>query len=427
MKKIGICIMIAVIAFITGCSSKKGSQLVSLTGNWDPFNKKQIENLINQFGKASKSYNPEKPPYVVFDWDNTSIFLDIEEATLGYQLENLLFGCTPEVLDSVMRTGLDTSLDLADPNTNGENINTSKILTDISGSYSWLYTHYSGLNGGGTSSLDEVKKSPHYRNFIAKVRFLYDAIYNTYSADKAYPWVTYLFSGLDSKQVAAMTVKTVEWQQTQPIEKVTWTSPDAKELPGQLAGQVNVTWNNGLRLVPEMQELHNRFREAGFDVWICSASFIDVIKGISSNPLFGYNSDASHVIAMELERDTNGKILPEFRKGYAQTHGTGKTEAILKFLAGPDGKYGYDPIFVAGDSEGDQNMLSDFEGLKIGLIFNRLNGKGKLLGELAQKAADSYQKDGAKYLLQGRDENTGTLIPGQESILFEQTTGKKLP
>ena len=86
MKKIGICIMIAVIAFITGCSSKKGSQLVSLTGNWDPFNKKQIENLINQFGKASKSYNPEKPPYVVFDWDNTSIFLDIEEATLGYQL-----------------------------------------------------------------------------------------------------------------------------------------------------------------------------------------------------------------------------------------------------------------------------------------------------------------------------------------------------
>lgn len=427
MKKIGICIMIAVIAFITGCSSKKGDQLISLTGNWDPFNKKQIENLINQYGKASKSYNPEKPPYVVFDWDNTSIFLDIEEATLGYQLENLLFGCTPEVLDSAMRTGLDISLDLADPNTNGEKINTGKILTDISGSYSWLYTHCSELNGGGTSSLDEVKKSLYYRNFIAKVRFLYDAIYNTYSADKAYPWVTYLFSGLDSAQVAAMTVKTVEWQQTQPIEKVTWTSPETKELPGQLSGQVSVTWNNGLRLVPEMQELYNRFREAGFDVWICSASFIDVIKGISSNPLFGYNSDASHVIAMELERDTNGKILPEFRKGYAQTHGTGKTEAILKFLAGPDGKYGYDPIFIAGDSEGDQNMLSDFEGLKIGLIFNRLNGKGKLLGKLAQEAADSYQKDGAKYLLQGRDENTGTLIPGQESILFGQTTGKKLP
>jgi len=427
MKRIGIGIVIAGMVLLAGCAQKKNVQPAELTGNWDPFNKQQIENLINRYGKAGDSYDPARPPYVVFDWDNTSIFLDIEEATLIYQLENLLFGFTPEVLDSAMRTGINPAAELADTNTVGKKIVTGDIMSDISGSYTWLYKNYSHLGGGGSVSFDEVKKNPNYLNFIAKIRFLYDAIYKTYSADAAYPWVTYLFAGLDSAQVRGMTVKAVEWQQSQKIEKVTWTSPDPDELPGQLAGQVCVTWDNGLRLVPEMQQLYSQFRQAGFDVWVCSASFSEVIKGISSWPAFGYNNETSHVIAMELLREANGKILPVFPENAIQTHGTGKTEAIKRYLAGPTGKYGYGPIFIAGDSQGDQNMLSDFESLKIGLIFNRLNGKGKLLGELARQAVESYRKDGAKYLLQGRDDNLGTLIPGQETILSGATEGKKLP
>jgi len=424
MKRIGIGIVIAGIALLVGCSQKKEVQPTVLSGNWDPFNKKQIENLINGYGKAGGSYNPDKPPYAVFDWDNTSIFLDIEDATLIYQLENLIFGCTPAALDSILRTGIDASAELADANTDGKKVSTGQLAADITDSYAWLYNHYSKLGGGGSMPLDEVKKDPRYLNFITKVRFLYEAIYNTFSADIAYPWVTYLFAGLDSAQVRDMTIKTVEWQKGQKIEKGTWTSP---KLSGQLSGQVRVAWDNGLRLVPEMQELYNKLRDAGFDVWVCSASFIDVIKGISSYPEFGYHNNASHVIAMELERDASGKILPVFRKGYIQTHGTGKTEAIRRYLAGPSGKYGYGPLLVAGDSEGDQNMLSDFESLKIGLIFNRLNGQGKLLGKLAGQAVESYRKEGARYLLQGRNDNTGTLIPGQGTITSGASVEQKLP
>ncbi len=427
MKRLFTGIVIAGTLLLTGCSPKQRIQLTELSGNWDPFNKKQIENLINRFGKAGDSYDPARPPYVVFDWDNTSVFLDIEEATLIYQLENLIFGCTPAVLDSAMRTGIDTSAELTEPNAAGQKFSTGKIIADISGSYTWLYDHYIGLHGGGSSSLDEVKLNPHYRNFITKVRFLYDAIYTTYSADKAYPWVTYLFAGLDSARIYEMIAHTVDWQKGEKIEKVTWTSPVDDELPGQYAGQVSVTWDNGLRLVPELQELYAKFREAGFDVWVCSASFTDVIRAISSNPAFGYHNAASNVIAMELERDLSGKILPVFRKGYIQTHGTGKTEAINRFLAGPSGRYGYGPLFIAGDSEGDQNMLFDFSSLKTGLIFNRLNGQGKLLGELTRQAVESYGKKDAKYLLQGRDENTGTLIPRQGTIRLGALTDQTLP
>jgi len=51
-------------------------------------------------------WSPRKPPYAVFDWDNTSIFLDIEEAVLVYQLQNLRFGATPQQLDTAIRLNI---------------------------------------------------------------------------------------------------------------------------------------------------------------------------------------------------------------------------------------------------------------------------------------------------------------------------------
>jgi len=419
-------LVVAVLAISFGCTHQ-AKQSVKLSGNWDAFNRQQLENLINQNGKSSGDYNPDQPPYVVFDWDNTSIFLDIQEATLIYQLEHLQFGCTPVLLEKALRNGIDTNVELFDNNTAEEKITAEHLITDILNSYSWLFDNYSKLGGGGSFSLEKVKENPNYANFTTKVRFLYDAIYNTFSADVSYPWVTYLFAGLDSASVREMTIATVKWQQNQPIGKITWTSPGPEELAGQLAGQVKITWKNGLRLVPEMQELYSQFRAAGFDIWVCSASFVDVVKGIASCPEFGYKLDASHVIAMELERDSIGKILPVFRSGYSQTQGPGKTAAIKRFLAGEKGKYGYDPVFVAGDSEGDQNMLADFAEMKMGLIFNRLKGKEKLLGKLSENAIDSYQRNDAFYLLQGRDENLGILIPSQGTILFGKTMEQKLP
>jgi hypothetical protein len=48
---------------------------------------------------AGDVFCPDKRPYIVTDFDNTSVFLDIEEATLIYQLEHLAFNVTPEQLN----------------------------------------------------------------------------------------------------------------------------------------------------------------------------------------------------------------------------------------------------------------------------------------------------------------------------------------
>ena len=41
-----------------------------------------------------------------FDWDNTSIINDVEEALLAYQLENLEFKMTPEEFSNTIRINI---------------------------------------------------------------------------------------------------------------------------------------------------------------------------------------------------------------------------------------------------------------------------------------------------------------------------------
>jgi phosphoserine phosphatase len=398
--------LLSLVLLFIRCTNDSTVALETL--NWDSYNKVQIEALINNYGKHSSGYDPAKPPYAVFDWDNTSIFLDIAEAVLVYQIQHLVFGATPELLNEAIRKDIDSNDFAAEFNTlDGKAVNIEKIAPDIIESYTWLYHQYEGLQGN--KSLDEVRQSPHYLAFASKLRYLYEAVGGTFDHSVAYPWVTYLFAGMTENEVRSLTRQTVEWQLTQPVEKVRWETPTA--LPGK-AGWVAVSWKNGLRLVPEMQNLYQTFRENGFDVWVCSASFVDVVREISSNPAYGYANPENQVCAMELERNASGRIGVRFREGYDQTQGAGKTKTIERFLVS---KYGYGPVFIAGDSEGDQNMMQDFTDTKLSLIINRLRSPSTDIGKFSKQAVDTYHHPDARFLLQGRDENTGLFIPSQGS------------
>lgn len=225
---------------------------------------------------------------------------------------------------------------------------------------------------------------------------------------------------MTEKDVRDWTRKSNEYHLNHVITRGSLTSPAA--LPGK-SGVLTIDFNLGFRLIPEQQNLYQTFLAHGIDVNVCSASFVDVVKEIASNPQFGYGLEEGKVLAMELERDDKGVLQPEFRRGYAQTQGKGKTKAITKFLVG---KYGYGPIYTAGDSGGDQNMMNDFEDMQLGLIVNRLKNKG-LLGEFSRDAAANIGTGESKYLLQGRDENTGLFINSEASILYGETEAKILP
>ena len=386
--------------------------------NWDTFNRARIDQLLKTHGKESPGYNPQQRPYAVFDWDNTMVFLDVQEATLIYQLENLRFSMTPEQLDKALRIDVPKTNFVKDYNNKaGQPLNINLVAADVVTSYRWIYRNYAGMKG--KRSLEEIKRSPHYAAFTTKVRYLYEAIGDTFDVSVAYPWVLYLLGGLSEPQVRAMAKDAVIWQQSQPIEKVTWTSPT--NLPGK-SGVVSVGWKNGLRLIPEMQDAFQAFREAGIDIWVCTASLQEVISEVSSNPAFGYGNPADRTIGMRLERDAKGRLKSEYKHDYPQTQRKGKTEVINSLLVS---KYGYGPIFVAGDSEGDMNMMQDFADTRLVLIINRL--KGLDIAKLSKIAVDTYGKPDAKYLLQGRNDNTGQFVPSQAHYKLGSTEAVILP
>lgn len=383
--------------------------------NWDEDNYNALVNVIKEYGKDSKNYDEKQKAYAVFDWDNTTIMNDVEEALLAYQLINLEFKMTPERLDIVMKTNIPKDNFVKECNNKeGKPVNIDLITEDITKDYTYLYDNYKGLKGD--KSLDEIKKTKEYEDFKAKLRYLYNAIGESFSSDVSYPWVTYLFDGMTSDEVGKLTEKSNDYWLNEKLGEETWTS--SEEIPGK-AGVVSVTFNTGLRTVKEQQNLYKTLIKNGIDVYICSASYIDVVKEFATNPKYGYELPAENVYAMELLKTDDGKIKAELNPDYYQTQGKGKTETIKKFLVPTHNK---GPVITGGDSNGDVNMLSDFDDTKVSLIINRC--KGGKIGELCTKAIDTMGKPDQRYFLQGRNNNTGEFIPSEKTILLGENTEK---
>lgn len=359
-------------------------------GRWDPYNRQQLEVLLGQG-------DPQARPYAVFDWDNTSIFSDVEEAALAYQLQHLVFGMKPEQLRETMVSGVPEGLP-----------GFAELVDDIVDNYGWLYLRYEGFSG--QQSLQSLQSTPQFGAFTVKLRYLYGALEDHFGPPVAFPWVTCLFRGLTPQQVRHLGAEAVRWQLQQPVGRTTWTSP--AELPGR-AGVVSVSWNSGMRTLPEMQDLYRCLRKQGFEVWVCTASQADLIREFSSAPEFGYLNPDTHVLGIELELDEQGRYLGQTREGHPLTFGKGKTEAIERFLVP---RYGHGPALVAGDTVNDQDMMQDFADTQRVLIVHRSPDPNSPLGQMVRLARESYAKPGGKYLLQGRDDSRGGFLPSQEHL-----------
>lgn len=399
-------------------SSVEKKEVELKVGNWEKTNYAALKTAISEHGTLSEDYQKSPKPYAVFDWDNTTIINDIGEAVLTYQLMNLRFKMNPTELETALKTNIPAD-DFKEEwnNKAGGAVNIEKIAADIGSSYQVLYQNYEGL--AGNQSLEEVKKFPEYVDFSSKLRYLYEAIGSSFSSDISYPWVTYLVSGMTSKEVQDLSQEAADYWLEQELGEETWTSP--ADLKGQ-AGELAVTFKIGIRTVPEMQDLYQTLMANGIDVYVCSASFIDVIVPFATHAKYGYQVPKEQVYAMELKKNAEGIIQAEMDPDYDQTQGKGKTDTIIKFIAPKHENV--TPILVAGDSNGDVAMLSDFPDLQVGLIFNRVKDGG--IGKLAKEATESAGNKDQRYFLQGRDENKGQLIPSSKSILLGETEEKLL-
>ena len=385
--------------------------------NWSERNYAVLNQMINDYGTGGKYYEEDKTPYIVLDWDQTCAHFDVEEAVMRYQLFNLQFKMTKALFRNILKDTINGVTQLSE---NFNKIKLTDLNSDLISGYGFLQDNYLGFHGKMT--LDEIKTTPQYKDFIVKFLFLADGYFDTpgIGMDYVFLWELFLFTGFTVDEVKSMAKDAVSFELANNIGKQTLQSPPGLKTK---AGTRSCSFHSGLRIYAEMQNLIATCRKHGINAYIVSASYQPVVEVFSGVGNFGYNFDPDHVIGMELEIGADGKIIPEYKKGWIKTVRHGKVEAIDKIIKSLPGK-NHDPLFAAGDSDGDVEMLTKFPDMKLALIWNRV--KGGAIGNLCKQAVDEMKRPDPRFILQGRNENTGMVIPGSETILLGITKSELL-
>ncbi len=381
--------------------------------NWSDRNYEVINQLITDYGKGGIFYDEDKPPYVVLDWDQTCAHFDAEEATMRYQLTNLKFAVTKDQFkNDILKDNINGVTKLSEAY---HSVVLADINKDLVNEYNYIYDNY--LAPGAPMTLSQIQATPQYLDFLVKIPFLYDGYCDTpgIEADYGYPWVLYLFAGYTNVEVKAIANDAIAYELGNKLAKLSWTSPAGYV---SFSGPLSYSYKTGLRVLPEMQNLISTFTSRGIEVYIVSASYKPVVEVFSGSGNFGYNVPAGNVIAMELATNANGKIMSEYKAGWIKTQRQGKVDAINRVIKQELGK-NWDPLFSACDSDGDYEMSTAYPDMKLTLIWNRV--KGGDIGKLCKQAVDEADKPNPRYILQGRNENTGMAIPRSESILLGKT------
>lgn len=402
---------------ITASAAKNMPATASLDrAKWSARNHSALNSLLVKNGIGSPKYDAKRKPYAVFDWDNTAIMNDTEEALFMYQINTLGFRLSPQEFAAIIRQNVPSGPFIADYNNNaGKTVTLEDLASDLDISYAWLHANYKGFKG--TLTLDAIKETVQFQDFKAKLYYLYEAVNGSHGVDVGYPWVVYFFTNMTVEEVALMTEQSNDLNLGLGLIKTKYTS--AASSPGR-AGVVSVSHFHGIRLTTEIASLMDALRNHGIDVYVCTASLEDVVAVFASLPKYGFGVPTANVLGLRLEKQAN-VYTNRYKKDWPLTWGPGKTVAIKRELID---KKGYGPLFVAGDSDGDYDMLRDFSDTQLSLIVNRLkNGK---IGELSKWAADIMPTQLTRYVLQGRQESTGNWLPMEKSLKYGKTTAQLL-
>jgi phosphoserine phosphatase len=358
-----------------------------------------------------KKYGPTHP-VAVYDWDNTCIYNDIMETMFRFQMFNLDYAMSKETFDSIIPEAAGKTLKDADVlkfSADYGNVVLADLASDIQADYVFLYDNYIGMK---KMTLDEIKGTPAYQDFLVKLPFMYDGLTDTpeIGAEYSYPWVCFLCSGMTKAEVQKMAVAALNDALARKSEKITMKAPTGIERKAAVA---SYSYKAGIRLSQGIIDMMSKQRYYGWKVWVVSASFEPVIQAVGA--INGYDVPADRVIGVRLKVDASGKYIPELsdEPGYALTQRMGKATVIRNFIKEA-------PLFVAGDSDGDFEMMTQFPQTKLIYLVNRV--KGGDIGSLYKEALPGQANPGRVVLLQGRNENTGLWRPFQETIKLGKTS-----
>ena len=163
---------------------------------------------------------------------------------------------------------------------------------------------------------------------------------------------------------------------------------------------------NGFYVTQEMRDLLWQIHHAGIDIYVISSSDYYDVLGAATNPAFAFPPIKEFFTMKQEVRD--GILCPKHIPLPYWSRKQGKADTVNQILRP---RYNEPPLLVVGDSEGDDEMMSQCEA-KVVLQINRGNGG---LHALKEKAL-AQKQEGTIYLLQGVDRSHHCFRPDQKSI-----------
>ncbi|PMB84569.1 hypothetical protein CJ206_03525 [Dolosicoccus paucivorans] len=376
--------------------------------NWDNFVYQRLNELIDK-------YQNDPNAYAVFDFDNTSCFMDVEDNLMIYLVEHLCYKLTPSefyqlLTDSFFEEELSLSFDPKRPEVTGYN-----LAKDIYDQYQYLYDHYISHSHSTSSLLTEIKQTSEYLTFRAKLRYFHTYVNTHFVREPNQGWLTYLFAGYTVEEFRKLAKASLHEATRRPFERVEFVS--SSKLPGR-TGVIRSVYQSGLRFPKELIDLFHALDRANIATYIVSAS----PKGLVCVAVeeFNYLVPRERVIAMEFQTTKDNRICAVMDPTAPITRGEGKTQAIKEQIMPQHA--GKEPVAMFGDSVGDYHMMKTFQQSHLNVLFNRhMTDEFK---QLVDKAVEQHEQPFAQFVLQGRDETKGALRSSPKTIPYGETVSE---
>ncbi len=357
--------------------------------NWLPFNRDVLEKLIAEKANAGN--------YAVFDWDYSCIFYDTQDSLFIYQIDNLLFKLKPQEFSRVIRHGLNRDEDVDFKNLSGDKVLLNDLCEDLDKLYQFLYSNYEGLDGD--KPLSFVRETREFKDFKVKIFLLMKIGYTISRVDLAQTVST----GFNIEEYNSMVERSIDHAINLDIATIS-----LKSSGDGLAGACDVTYNEGIRIQKEIQDLVHAMNQNGIETYVCSASQRDNIRVFASNPKYGYGFKLENVFG-RIRVFEDGILTEKLDPLYPNPTGKGKTETIKKFLVEKHG--GKSPILIAGDSDGDYYMMDAFKDDALLLILDKNLSSDNKIYSMIQEAKNSRGDISTRVILQPRSLSTGIFLP----------------
>ncbi len=364
--------------------------------SWNPIVYQRLTHLIAKYANDSEQ-SIDQRPYVVFDFDDTTIIHNVQKSIMIYMMYTLTYKLTPEEFYALLTA--------KSPHRSSEKIHL--LIEDIIDNYQFLYDHYINADTRDMT-LKEIRQQSYFMNFRAKLYYFHTIANKYFHRLPGEPWLTYWFVNYDRDEF-----KTYCHQAFQTMSQIPFKHHEFKTTEPGKYGHVSVDFNSGLAFIPEMKELYQTLDKNGFEIYIVSASPIDVVKNAV---VYGdYPVPETNIFAMQYDYDSENRITAMMSSDKVISSGKGKTEIIRRYIKPRHSNR--DPVMVFGDSMGDYEMLTDLEDVEVSVLFNRHFADDTQ--KIVEKATEDQAIDTARYVIQGRNEPEGKLNPSADSILLK--------